>query len=653
MKLIDHPNIMRLYDVWETSTHLYLILEYVEGGELFERLCAKGPLSYEEALRYFQQIIAAVDYCHQFNIAHRDLKPENLLLDKNKNIKVADFGMAGWQSSSHNGGLLRTSCGSPHYAAPEVIMGQAYHGSMADIWSCGIILHALLTRALPFDDEDLDTLLKKVKKAEFTMAPEIDSLAQDLIRKMLQKDVKLRITIAEVMKHPFFLSRPMAGSDTGSGIIPSIQRPMAIVTSIDPDIFANLRTLWNGTPDDEIKERLQNEEKTWEKSVYWLLVDFKMKRRERIEQEREAEEKRLAYKAKKQKERMRMNVIKEETTSTTSPLRVYPPTPPQVSLPETLAATNTLSASSSLRSPLPSSPPVTPLTLDIPSQFMQDKAVHAFFTQIVDHLNIIQARGSPANLSSITNSGFMGVDRSNWSAEAEIYSPGAQEPLNSFQAPAPTPTQKRSRKGNEENQGVRPLTIQTTPLKNSYPLRPFGQSSQDKQHVQIIEPHLPLKHKKTIDPTSPSFSFSSGSNGPPGTPSSPKRMWFPFKTRHMTYTLMSFHSAQITRNECRRLLMNLGCNVVLIDAEGLGVLKCRLDDVKHPARMTGIIKGAKFRVDVIGHGENAQKGKRAEEGWEVEMRFMLEKGSLDTFRSVIGRVREEWVLDVEGMCAHA
>src|SRR6266545_7010167 len=131
MKLIDHPNILKLYDVWETSSSLYLILEYVQGGELFDYLCNEGRRPTHEGLDYFQQIISAVDYCHRFNIAHRDLKLENILIDDESNIKIADFGMAAWQDSSR-GKLLRTSCGSPHYAAPEVISGKPYDGRAAD-----------------------------------------------------------------------------------------------------------------------------------------------------------------------------------------------------------------------------------------------------------------------------------------------------------------------------------------------------------------------------------------------------------------------------------------------------------------------------------------------------------------------------------------
>lgn len=136
MKLIEHPNVLRLMDVWETEKELFvpslnpsllpstdvlcsfLIMEYVAGGELFDYLVSRGKLHADEALHYFQQIISGVDYCHRFNICHRDLKPENLLLDDEKNIKIADFGMAALE---RGGKLLETSCGSPHYASPEIV----------------------------------------------------------------------------------------------------------------------------------------------------------------------------------------------------------------------------------------------------------------------------------------------------------------------------------------------------------------------------------------------------------------------------------------------------------------------------------------------------------------------------------------------------
>jgi serine/threonine protein kinase len=193
MKLIDHPNVLNLYDVWETSSELYLIMEYVPGGELFDYLVKRGRLPVSEALHYFQQIIYAVDYCHRFNICHRDLKPENLLLDKDKNIKVADFGMAAWEAGER---MLETSCGSPHYASPEIVAGKAYHGNASDIWSCGIILFALLTGRLPFDDDNIRSLLQKVKVGVFEMPDEIKGDARDLLRKMLEKDPERRITVS-------------------------------------------------------------------------------------------------------------------------------------------------------------------------------------------------------------------------------------------------------------------------------------------------------------------------------------------------------------------------------------------------------------------------------------------------------------------------
>ena len=121
MKLISHPNIMGLYDVWENKNDLYLILEYIEGGELFDYLIKRGKLQEYEAINYFKQIINGINYLHQFNICHRDLKPENLLLDFNKNIKIADFGMAALEVKEK---LLETSCGSPHYASPEIVAGK-------------------------------------------------------------------------------------------------------------------------------------------------------------------------------------------------------------------------------------------------------------------------------------------------------------------------------------------------------------------------------------------------------------------------------------------------------------------------------------------------------------------------------------------------
>ncbi|CAI4290446.1 AKR_collapsed_G0005520.mRNA.1.CDS.1 [Saccharomyces cerevisiae] len=140
MKLLSHPNVLGLYDVWETNSNLYLILEYAEKGELFNLLVDHGPCSERGAINCFRQIIIGISYCHALGIVHRDLKPENLLLDSFYNIKIADFGMAALYRQTPY--LLETSCGSPHYAAPEIVSGLPYEGFASDVWSCGVILFA-------------------------------------------------------------------------------------------------------------------------------------------------------------------------------------------------------------------------------------------------------------------------------------------------------------------------------------------------------------------------------------------------------------------------------------------------------------------------------------------------------------------------------
>ncbi|XP_016097444.1 serine/threonine-protein kinase BRSK2-like [Sinocyclocheilus grahami] len=145
LKLIEHPHVLKLHDVYENKKYLYLVLEHVSGGELFDYLVKKGRLTPKEARKFFRQIISALDFCHSHSICHRDLKPENLLLDEKNNIRIADFGMASLQVGDN---LLETSCGSPHYACPEVIQGEKYDGRKADVWSCGVILFALLVLEL-------------------------------------------------------------------------------------------------------------------------------------------------------------------------------------------------------------------------------------------------------------------------------------------------------------------------------------------------------------------------------------------------------------------------------------------------------------------------------------------------------------------------
>lgn len=202
LKMCLHPHIIRLYEVIETATDVFVVTEYSSGGELFDYIVERGRLAEGEARRFFQQIISGVEYCHKHMIAHRDLKPENLLLDEHSNVKIADFGLS---NCMRDGWFLKTSCGSPNYAAPEVISGKLYAGPEVDIWSCGVIMYALLCGTLPFDDESIPYLFRKIKGGIYILPSYLSDSSKDLISKMLVTDPLKRINISEIRRHPWFL----------------------------------------------------------------------------------------------------------------------------------------------------------------------------------------------------------------------------------------------------------------------------------------------------------------------------------------------------------------------------------------------------------------------------------------------------------------
>uniref|UniRef100_A0A2N9HCX3 Protein kinase domain-containing protein n=1 Tax=Fagus sylvatica TaxID=28930 RepID=A0A2N9HCX3_FAGSY len=158
MKLLHHPNIVRIHEVIGTKTKIYIVMEHVSGGQLTDKMSYVKKLEEWEARKLFQQLIDAVDYCHNKGVYHRDLKPENLLLDHKGNLKVSDFGLSALQKP---GDMLTTACGSPSYVAPELLLSKAYDGAAADVWSCGVILFEILAGHLPFDDRNLLNLYKK------------------------------------------------------------------------------------------------------------------------------------------------------------------------------------------------------------------------------------------------------------------------------------------------------------------------------------------------------------------------------------------------------------------------------------------------------------------------------------------------------------
>ncbi|CAM8975874.1 unnamed protein product [Rhodiola kirilowii] len=201
LRLFMHPHIIRLYETVETPTDIYVIMEHVDCGELFDYIVQKGRLQENVARKFFQQIIAGVEYCHKNMVAHRDLKPENLLLDSEGNVKIADFGPSNIMRDGH---FLKTSCGSPNYAAPEVISGKLYSGPEIDVWSCGVILYALLCGFLPFDDENIPNLFKKIKGGIYTLPSHLSPETRHLISKLLVVDPLKRMTIPQIRQHPWF-----------------------------------------------------------------------------------------------------------------------------------------------------------------------------------------------------------------------------------------------------------------------------------------------------------------------------------------------------------------------------------------------------------------------------------------------------------------
>ncbi|OBS82139.1 hypothetical protein A6R68_23870 [Neotoma lepida] len=240
LKLIEHPHVLKLHDVYENKKYLYLVLEHVSGGELFDYLVKKGRLTPKEARKFFRQIISALDFCHSHSICHRDLKPENLLLDERNNIRIADFGMASLQVGDS---LLETSCGSPHYACPEVIRGEKYDGRKADVWSCGVILFALLVGALPFDDDNLRQLLEKVKRGVFHMPHFIPPDCQSLLRGMIEVDAARRLTLEHIQKHIWYIGGKNE-PEPEQPIPRKVQiRSLPSLEDIDPDVLDSMHSL--------------------------------------------------------------------------------------------------------------------------------------------------------------------------------------------------------------------------------------------------------------------------------------------------------------------------------------------------------------------------------------------------------------------------
>jgi BR serine/threonine kinase len=266
MSLLEHPHILRVYEVFESDRHLYIVMEYAENRELFDLLVSRKRLSEVEALELFRQLIYALDYLHRFGICHRDLKPENILLDSHMRVKLGDFGFARWMRSD----VARTSCGSPHYTAPEVIRAQPYDGRISDIWSSGVILFTMLAGRRPFDDGALRNLLVKIKKGDFEMPPFEDDI-QDLIYKILVVDPGRRISLDQIKQHPAFLRGLPDGYVLPAPLpLPQISGRID-PSSIQPQMLKVLRQIGYSS-DDELFADLNAPGHTMAKVFHYMLT---------------------------------------------------------------------------------------------------------------------------------------------------------------------------------------------------------------------------------------------------------------------------------------------------------------------------------------------------------------------------------------------
>ncbi|XP_024609980.1 serine/threonine-protein kinase SIK2 isoform X1 [Neophocaena asiaeorientalis asiaeorientalis] len=265
MKMLDHPHIIKLYQVMETKSMLYLVTEYAKNGEIFDYLANHGRLNESEARRKFWQILSAVDYCHGRKIVHRDLKAENLLLDNNMNIKIADFGFGNFFKS---GELLATWCGSPPYAAPEVFEGQQYEGPQLDIWSMGVVLYVLVCGALPFDGPTLPILRQRVLEGRFRIPYFMSEDCEHLIRRMLVLDPSKRLTIAQIKEHKWMLVEVPVQRTV---LYPQGQENEPSIGEFNEQVLRLMHGL--GIDQQKTIEALQNKSYNHFAAIYYLLVE--------------------------------------------------------------------------------------------------------------------------------------------------------------------------------------------------------------------------------------------------------------------------------------------------------------------------------------------------------------------------------------------
>jgi 5'-AMP-activated protein kinase catalytic alpha subunit len=278
----NHPHILRVYEFIQSEEGLFIVMEYLPGGELYDLIINKGKFSEEDSRLIFQQLICALDYCHHHGVAHRDIKPENILLDEQNNIKLGDFGLSNY---FHDGAFLNTKCGSLNYAAPELLEGKKYCGPEIDVWSSGVVLYVLVTGCLPFDENQVATLTLKIKNADYSVPLSVSLICKDLISRMLNPDPLHRITVGQIRHHPWFNTKLPNHLNFGVNCLDKDEvfslceiKPRSSL-KLDQEIF-NKCTQLHLCPDyseDRLKRRLSKQKQDAFCVAYRMLQDQKQK----------------------------------------------------------------------------------------------------------------------------------------------------------------------------------------------------------------------------------------------------------------------------------------------------------------------------------------------------------------------------------------
>ena len=210
LKQLHHPHVVDLKEVMSSRDKIFMAMELVTGGDLFDKIATEGPMKEPAARVIFAQLLSALSYCHAHGVHHRDLKPENVLLSSSGDVKLSDFGLGSirQEDTARSTGLLRTICGTPNYAAPEILAREGYDGAAADIWSLGVVLYVVLCGCLPFDEDNLPDLFRKISSADYEIPPWLSQNATSLIGMMIQADPTKRATLEKIWNHPWMDSIP-------------------------------------------------------------------------------------------------------------------------------------------------------------------------------------------------------------------------------------------------------------------------------------------------------------------------------------------------------------------------------------------------------------------------------------------------------------